>query len=376
MQRLWFFLAGFLTLVPASSLAHKPSDSYLNINASGKRLTAEWEIGLRDLEILIGLDSDQDGEITWRELKDHRLAISAHALSRLEITADGSTCGLEVSDLRVTRHSDGSYAALNLISSCPGNADPLRVHYSLLFDRDPTHRGLVLFSDSGKTETYILKPSVPSVTLRTQASSIWAPFGAYLREGVWHILVGFDHLLFLLLVLLPTVLIRHRGRWHPADRFRPVMLGVLKIVTAFTLAHSSTLWLSVMGYVVLPGRLVETTIALSVLITALHNLYPVTPVSGAKIAFIFGLLHGFGFANVLFDLGLSSVALGVSLLGFNLGIEFVQIVIVAMFLPVAFSARHTLFYRSVVFRLGSVMTGLIAAFWMVQRLFDIRSLGL
>ena len=376
MRRLWFFLAGFLTLAPASSLAHKPSDSYLNIDASGKRLTAEWEIGLRDLEMLIGLDSDQNGEITWRELKDHRLAISAHALSRLQITAAGRPCGLEVSDLRVTRHSDGSYAALMLKSDCPGNADPLRIHYSLLFERDPTHRGLVLFSESGKTETYILKPSASSVTLGTQTSSIWAPFGAYLREGVWHILGGFDHLLFLLLLLLPTVLIRHGRVWRAAGRLRPVTLGVAKIVTAFTLAHSSTLWLSVMGYVVLPGRLVETTIALSVLLTALHNLYPVTPVSGAKIAFIFGLLHGLGFANVLLDLGLSRVALGVSLLGFNLGVEFVQIVIVAMFLPVAFSARHTTYYRTVVFRLGSVMMGLIAAFWMVQRLFEIRGLGL
>lgn len=281
-----------------------------------------------------------------------------------------------MSDLRVTRHSDGSYAALSLITDCAGNADRLHIHYSLLFDRDPTHRGLVLFSDSGKAETHILKPSAPSVTLGTQASSVWTPFSDYLREGVWHILTGFDHLLFLMLLLLPTVLIRQGRCWQPAEKFRPVMFGVLKIVTAFTLAHSSTLWLSVMGYVVLPGRLVETTIALSVLITALHNLYPVRPVSATKIAFIFGLLHGLGFANVLLDLGLSKVALGISLLGFNLGVEFVQIGIVLMFLPVAFSVRHTIFYRSVVFRLGSVMIGVIAAFWTTQRVFDISGLGL
>ena len=92
-------------------------------------------------------------------------------------------------------------------------------------------------------------------------------------------------------------------------------MTVLKIVTVFTVAHSITLWLAVMEYVTLPAQLVESTIALSIVITALNNLYPVLPLSGWAIAFVFGLVHGFGFANVLIDLGLSSATLAVALLG-------------------------------------------------------------
>ena len=172
---------------------------------------------------------------------------------------------------------------------------------------------------------------------------MWQAFADYVREGVWHIWIGYDHILFLLSLLLPAVLVRRDNGWHAVRNFRPACNSVLKIVTVFTLAHSITLWLAVMGYVTLPSRLVEATIALSIVITALNNLYPVLPFPGWAIAFVFGLVHGFGFANVLLDLGLSNATLAVALLGFNVGVELGQIAIVLVFLPLAFMLRARCF---------------------------------
>jgi len=368
--RLLGLLLAWLLSTPA--LAHKPSDSYLTITGGGKQLTAKWDISLKDLEYLIGLDADQNGEITWGELKAKRQAITAHALSRLRITADGRDCDLKVTELLVTRHSDGTYAVLAMQTDCPGDAAVLNIHYNLLFDADPTHRGLVLYNKGALARTHVLSPSVQSLEMQTDEIRLWQSFMDYVREGIWHIWIGFDHILFLLSLLLPAVLVLRAGQWYPVESFRSACMSVLKVVTMFTLAHSITLWLAVMEYVTLPGQAVEATIALSIVITALNNLYPVLPLSNWAIAFLFGLVHGFGFANVLLDLGLSNVILALSLLGFNVGVELGQIAIVLIFLPLAYLLRSTKFYCLLVFRVGSVLIAIIAGLWMIERLFNIK----
>jgi len=366
------FLLGWL---PARSFAHKPSDSYLRIKGGEQQLTAEWDIALKDLEFLIGLDTDQNSEITWGELKAKRQEIAAHALSRLQIAADGQECSLEVTDLMVTRHSDGSYAVLVLETGAAGDAALLAIRYRLLFDADPTHRGLVMYDNGSITSTHVLSPAEPELALRTSETSLWRAFQDYVREGVWHIWIGFDHILFLISLLLPAVLVHRDRRWEPVSEFRPAMLSVLKIVTMFTLAHSITLWLAVMEYFTLPSQIVEATIAFSIVVTAINNLYPILPLSNWVIAFAFGLIHGFGFANVLLDLGLSSVTLGLSLLGFNVGVELGQMAIVAVFMPVAYLLRGTGFYRTVIFKFGSFVIAVIASLWMIERVMNIEILG-
>ena len=358
------------------SLAHKPSDSYLRITGGGEVLTAEWDISLKDLEFLIGLDADQDGEITWGELKARREAITAHALSRLEIQADGLECQLQMSELKVTDHSDGSYAVLEITTDAPGDAEIIGVEYSLLFDVDPTHRGLVLYSNETNASTHVLSPNEPSLELEVSESSLLKTFLTYVREGVWHIWIGFDHILFLLALLLPAVLVLKDRTWHPVDEFKPALRTVTKVVTVFTVAHSITLWLAVMEYVNLSSQFIEATIAFSIVITALNNLYPFLRVPTWAIAFGFGLIHGFGFANVLLDLGLSSVALGISLFGFNVGVELGQLAIVVAYLPFAFALRKTRLYEIVVLKLGSVAVAIVGILWMIERIFNLEILGI
>ena len=150
---------------------------------------------------------------------------------------------------------------------------------------------------------------------------------------------------------------------------------LLIVVTAFTIAHSITLALAALSVIELPSRLVESAIAASVLLAALNNLWPVVQRGRWLVAFAFGLVHGFGFASVLADLGLPQDSLLLALVGFNLGVEAGQLVIVGAFLPLAYAARHTWMYRRMVFVGGSLAIALVASLWMVERVFDLE-LGL
>jgi hypothetical protein len=196
-------------------------------------------------------------------------------------------------------------------------------------------------------------------------------FAAYVHEGVWHIWLGFDHILFLVSLLLPAVLIRRDGRWKGAASFQDAFWDVARIVTAFTLAHSITLTLAALGIVSLPSRWVESAIALSVVLAALNNVVPVVARGRWIAAFAFGLLHGFGFAGALADLGLPAGSLALSLAGFNVGVELGQLAIVAAFLPLAFALRSTWAYRRVVLAGGSAVIVAIAGVWLIERAFDL-----
>ena len=233
-------------------------------------------------------------------------------------------------------------------------------------------RGLLRLESQGQTRTAVFGPHAPTQQFELGAPAGWLEqFLAYGREGVWHIWIGYDHILFLLSLLLPAVLVRDRRRWRPSGSFRDAFIDVAKIVTAFTVAHSITLTLAALSIVELPSRFVESAIALSVVLAALNNLFPVVANGRWIAAFGFGLLHGFGFAGALGDLGLPAGSLALSLAGFNLGVEAGQLAIVCLFLPLAFALRSTWTYRRVVLAGGSVASAAIATLWLVERAFDV-----
>jgi hypothetical protein len=344
--------------------AHKPSDSYLSLEAQDNVVRGQWDIALRDLEFALGLDADGDGAITWGELRGKHSEIAAYAFARLALGG----CAIQPGALLVERHTDGAYAALQFTATCGAALpNPLELEYSLFADLDPTHRGLLRARTGAQTITAVLGPDQPRLKLDADGRSRREQVLDYGREGVWHIWIGFDHVLFLLSLLLPAVL--------AAPRFAPAFWDVFKVVTAFTVAHSSTLALAALSVVTLPSRLVESAIAASVLLAALNNLWPVVQRGRWLAAFAFGLVHGFGFAGVLAELGLPRENLLLALVGFNLGVEAGQLCIVAAFLPLAYALRHTWIYRRLVFVGGSALIALIAALWMVERVFDLQ-LGL
>jgi HupE / UreJ protein len=372
MHRLFVLLAA-LFMLPA--FAHKPSDSYLAIIVTDSGISGQWDIALRDLDYAIGLDADGNGEITWGELRAKHDEIAAYALARLAIEADGRACSTKAGEQLVDDHTDGAYTVLRFGVDC-GAAAPqaLRLTYRLFADLDPQHRGLLRLVAGGAARTAVFSPASASQVFTLASQSRWSQFADYGVEGIWHIWKGFDHILFLLSLLLPAVLAWQAKAWQPVQRFRAALVDVFKIVTAFTLAHSITLSLATLGFVSLPSRLVESTIAASVVLAALNNVVPVFHGRRWMVAFGFGLIHGFGFASVLTDLGLPSGTLAIALVGFNLGVECGQLAIVGVFLPLAYALRHSAFYRRGVFVGGSSLIVLVAGTWFAERVFDFKVL--
>jgi hypothetical protein len=292
-------------------------------------------------------------------------------MSRLAIAADGAPCPTTITQHLIDNHSDGAYAVLRFAAVCPSVPQELQVTYRLFSDIDPQHKGLLRLQACGETRSAIFSPAAAQQTFRLAQPSLRRQFLAYLATGVDHIWSGYDHILFLLSLLLPAVVV-HRGRsWEPGEGFRPAFADVLKTVTAFTVAHSLTLSLATLQVVTLPARISESAIALSVVLAALNNLFPIVRGGRWIVAFCFGLVHGFGFASVLTDLGLPKGVLAVALVGFNLGVEVGQIAIVAVFLPLAYPLRRTWLYRRVVLVGGSGAIATVAALWFVERAFDL-----
>ena len=369
------FLLGVMLLVlaittSAPAQAHKPSDSYLSIMA-GDVLTGEWKIALRDLDYAIGLDGNDDGVITWGELRQRHQPIATYALSRLRIEGDDTACPLQAGPQLVDSLTDGAYTVLRFSIACAQLPQSLRLDYSLFFDLDPQHRGLFRLDVHGASQTTVFGPESSQQHLDLAAASLLHQFAAYVYEGVWHIWIGYDHILFLVTLLLPAVLRRQDGRWTAVPRFRDGFLHVVGIVTAFTLAHSCTLSLAALGVIGLPSRLVESVIAGSIIIAALNNFYPLVTRRLWLVALAFGLAHGFGFAGVLADLGLPRDARLISLVAFNVGVELGQLAVVAAALPLVYSLCRWRHYPRAVLQGGSLAIVSIASLWFIERAFDV-----
>jgi hypothetical protein len=274
----------------------------------------------------------------------------------------------------IDEHSDGAYAVMKLSGSCPAVSNELSVNYSLLFDVDAQHRGLLKLEsgDEARIVSAVFPATNASQKFVLSSTSTLNQFATYVLDGVKHIAIGFDHILFLVALLLPAVLIRAGGKWVPVADLRTALLNVLKIVTAFTIAHSITLSLAVTGVAQLPSRLVESVIAASVLLTAADNLWPFLPRKRWWVAFAFGLIHGFGFASVLLDLQLPASALVTSLVGFNLGVEIGQLALVAALMPLAYALRHTRGYSMLALRTGSVAIAATSLGWLLERSMNVK----
>jgi hypothetical protein len=365
-RHLRFVVALLAALAAMPALSHKASDSYLTLETTDTKLSGRWDIALRVADLAIDLDADGDGAITWGELRARARDLAAWALSRLTVRAGGEPCALQATRLATDTHTDGAYAVLELDGACERAATAIGIDYRLLFDLDPQHRGLVRVVSPSSETSVVLSSDRRAATLAATGEKL-AQATADQREGVVHIGGGVDHVLFLVSLLLPAVLVRRRDAWAPVDAFGPAFVDVAKIVTAFTLAHSITLTLAALDLVVLPSRLVESAIALSVVLAALNNLFPVVRHGRWVAAFAFGLVHGFGFAGALADLGLPRGALALSLASFNVGVEAGQLAIVAVFLPVAFGLRATLAYRRYALGAGSLAIAAIAAVWLAER---------
>jgi hypothetical protein len=220
-----------------------------------------------------------------------------------------------------------------------------------------------------------------TVTLASADATDEVPsgFAGFLASGIAHIAGGYDHVLFLLCLLLPAVLQRQNAdntdRWVARENLTSALVAVVWIATAFTIAHSITLGLATFGVIRIPASVIEPLIALTILVTALNNVWPVVTRRLAAVAFAFGLIHGFGFAEVLAPLSLPRGELGTALLGFNLGVEIGQLAIVAAAFLVLSALRRWSGYARWILGLGSMLIAIVAVLWFIERVFDVTILG-
>ncbi|HET7866332.1 MAG TPA: HupE/UreJ family protein [Burkholderiaceae bacterium] len=425
LRRLAAGLVGAMALslaVPA--LAHKPSDAYLRIDVDGSRVTQRLDIALRDLDRELALDANGDGRLTWGEVRSQWSRIQALADDgvRLQPDAAGDCHAAAPAMPQLDEHSDGRYAVLVREWQCATPGAGWQLDYRLFAATDPTHRGILQWRDGAHSDAAAPVVLVPGAAPHHFGGGASAGPGrtllAFVAEGVHHILIGTDHILFLLALLLPAVLVRgavparregtgwaaaslspggsgvlrvalsqplHRrwtaavaaaaaAPWQPAPALAPALWQVARVVTAFTVAHSITLALAMLGVLNPPSRWIESLIAASVVLAALNNLVPLTDTGRWRFTFAFGLVHGFGFAAVMSDLGLSGRSLAGPLFTFNLGVELGQLAIVAAFVPLAWLLRRQRAYVVGVMRGGSVLIALVALVWLVERVFDLKLL--
>jgi hypothetical protein len=356
--------------------AHKSSDSYLRLEAQGRRVDGQWDVALRDLDFALGLDENQDSAITWGEVRARQAQISAYALGRLRVQGYGQDCPLAERAMLVDHHTDGAYAVLRFAADCPQAPVRLRIDYALMFDLDAQHRGLLQLAAHGSTSAHVFSPERAHQWFALgEPGASWSGLLDYVEHGTWHIWRGLDHMLFLLSLLAPTVLVREGRTWRPAPALGAVWTDVVKVVTAFTAGHAITLSLSALTSIYVPARWGESAIAASVLLAALNNVWPL--VSGRRwlLAGIFGLVHGLGFATVLHDMQLPRDVLLAALLGFNVGVELAQLAVVAALLPLAWWWRRRPAYRVGLVTAASLAIAGIAVTWLVERALDVRVLS-
>ena len=359
-------VAGWCAAVPVVH-AHVASNGFLTAEVHGAQVDGAIEIAVRDVELAIGVDSDRDGKITWGELRQSEARLATYVAAHFGLAAAGAVCELRLRGIEVNDRVDGTYAWMPFSAHCPNAVTRLGIRYDLMTGIDPSHRGLLSLTAAGVVQTAVLGGGDVRAEFSVAAPDRGRAFLQYLRAGILHIWDGIDHLLFLVSLLLPSVLLRRDGRWEPVPSAKPAFVGVLKVVTAFTLAHSITLSLAAFDVLRLPSRLTESVIAASIVVAALNNVFPIVTESRTRIAFGFGLLHGFGFASVLADMGLPPGQRLSSLFAFNLGIETGQLAVVLAVMPLVYAMRAGAFYRRALLPWGSVAIAALACVWLVQR---------
>jgi hypothetical protein len=418
---------GGLATAPTAQ-AHKGSDAYLQLTLNATASALRVDVALRDLDAVLDIDANANGELTWGEIRSAWPAIERYLAARVQV--DG--CEWDTSARSLERRADGVYAALTWSGRCVSTAALPTIHYTALREVDPTHRAIAKIDRPGadalvqvldptkatpRSASGLLDPALTgnaspnsapnalpadsagttavtspaSVSIGPQATATVdvaetpaatpadTPAAGFVREGMRHILSGYDHVLFLLCLLLPAVMRRSgvgtAARWQPVERLGQAVLPVAMIVTAFTVAHSVTLTLAGLKLMTLPSSFIEPAIAATIIFAAIDNVWPIFRGRRALVTFAFGLIHGFGFAGVLGELNLPAAQFAWALFQFNLGIELGQLVIVAVAVSSLFLIRQNALYPRWIIQGGSALAIGVAAVWFIERTADVSIFG-
>ena len=410
-MRAWIQIGWLLAFALACgpALAHKGSDAYLGVRQTqapaGAGSVSDFRfalaVALRDLDLIVPVDANADARVSWGEVRaaTPQVLAALNTLANLETPPELASgpqpaCRLDWQADGLERRSDGVYFRAVAQARCPAGG-ALTLDYRLLKNEDSTHRLLVAGQLGGKDFLSTVSPQQGRLLLSPGAdrqagagadaqaapSNRLSALRDYFSLGMYHLLEGYDHLAFLLALVLPLQLslrLRPQAAFTNARAVgaavvqtafarRGAWLALLRTVTAFTLGHSITLMLATFGWTQASPAWVEPVIALSIAVTALLNLRPVPWIRMDVLALLFGLVHGFGFAGVLLEAAAPGGLLPWALAGFNLGVEAGQLVAVLGWVLVSQALAGRPWYSRVVVRGGSVLLVLLSAWWFWQR---------
>ncbi|WP_149277115.1 HupE/UreJ family protein [Pareuzebyella sediminis] len=382
-------------LLPVTVYGHRPDRSlmYLRIYEN-EGIEGRFEINVNELNNYLGLDLDLHP--STEEVRVYEDKIRAYILDHAAFSSEYGNHNIiftgEISHLSLAY---GAFIRFHFkLDNVEKVPDELQITYSVFLEENNNQtNGLGieynwkagLINNESIMALDFTKGNSTKI-LKLTDKGLWSGFMAMVRQGVWHIWIGIDHILFLLALILPSVVRRKDEEvvgaedntkrswfkiwWEPVPKFKPAFWYILKVVTFFTIAHTITLSLAALNIVNLPSRWVESIIALSIGLAAYHNIRPIFRGREWVIAFAFGLFHGFGFASVMADLGFKGEFLTLSLLGFNIGVELGQVVIILLIFPILYFIRKSQAYPKILVYL-SIFLIVVSLYWFVERVFEI-----
>jgi hydrogenase/urease accessory protein HupE len=352
---------GICFAIGMSAQAHQVNLSTARVTMGGDRIVAV-EVALKgsDADRLAStnvFDTQRDSVDPARVAASARQII-AYVSAHVAVTSrDGTPCAAGTAVLL----PDGDGVIFRNSFSCGNVAGDILYRSTVLTATDPGARQVVLIGDGMNAPQALLDAGHTTIALSAPAPSLVSTMQRYLVTGIEHIFLGYDHIAFLVAVVL----------W--ARRLVPV----IKIVTAFTIAHSITLSLAALNVIVIPSVVVEPAIAASIVFVAMENFFSRDIDRRWRVAFVFGLVHGFGFAGALREVGLPANAIVTALAAFNVGVEIGQVAIVSIVVPTLIAFDHlTATNRAAPVRAASLvyalsaLISLLGGYWLVTRILE------
>lgn len=366
-------------------LAHQSPTTIVLLDIAPGKVVMELQLPLSELELAIGPAVSKNAETAARQNQQLKKYLLAHIHPT---TADGKPWTVEVTDMKLEKAVQVASGPpfqeitvhLNLIPPAGADIRKFTLIYDVIMHQVVTHSALVSVRydwETGKTGEQVEEVGAIRVDTRTaliypmeinlEKGSGWTGFKSMVGLGMQHIKEGTDHLLFLLVLLLPATLLVNGKRWGGFGGIGYSVIRLLKTTTAFTIGHSLTLLIGALKLVQLSPQPVEVLIAVSILISAIHAIRPIFPGREMFVAAGFGLVHGLAFASVLANLKLGAGQMVLSILGFNIGIELMQLIVILLVIPWLILLSGTPAYKNVRVT-AAVLAGIASLAWIAERI--------
>lgn len=363
-----YFLFSVLLFYANITTAHDLSTSYIDANLqSDGRVVGTFKLNVLELKDAIALDTNQDGELTWGELTRGVSKIEDFIVDGFSLGRANTNCPIVVSnEILLQDIRSDTYVLVPFFAQC-NLAGQLTISYRLFFDLLSTHKSILSLQSDDNQHLLVFTSNNKNIVMDVKKGSKLQTFYSFVYQGLYHIAIGLDHILFLLTLLLTVCLVRSKERWAAIASKTRIIKRTLWIVTAFTLAHSITLSGTALGIIPSMGSWIEVIIAASILFNVINNMVPFLS-KLSVITFVFGLIHGMGFAGALAELGLPSDQNWLAVAAFNIGVELGQLGLLVVLLPLLIACRYSIKYQKLLMPSLSALIGLVSVYWLIDRL--------